>query len=165
VANKGDAEMIAILSRRTFRDAFAEFNSVANMEAFLQNDFSDQKLIAQVSEPGNIFLLAYQDQEIAGYARLVEGGNIPDHEKTDGIEVARIYAEKKFIGKGVGAALMERAIDLARKKNKKIIWLGVWENNLAAIRFYAKWGFEKFGEHIFMLGDDAQTDWLMKKSL
>ena len=157
--------MIASLSRRTFQDAFAPFNTQANMQLFIENEFSSEKLIGQVSEPGNIFLLAYHGQEVAGYARLLVDGEIPEHKNIEGIEIARIYAEQKFIGKGIGSVLMQRSIDTGKKKNKKMIWLGVWEHNLAAIRFYEQWGFEKFGEHIFMLGKDVQTDWLMKKNL
>jgi diamine N-acetyltransferase len=165
LANKDDAAMIAVLSRRTFQDAFASFNTEANMKLFMHNEFSAERLVAQVSEPGNIFLLAYHDQEIAGYARLLLDGEIPEHGGVEGIEIARIYAEQNFIGKGIGSALMQRSMDTGREKNKKMIWLGVWEHNIAAIRFYEKWGFEKFGEHIFMLGRDVQTDWLMKKNL
>lgn len=165
LASKDDAAMIASLSRRTFQDAFAPFNTQANMQLFIENEFSSGKLIGQVSEPGNIFLLAYHGQEVAGYARLLVDGEIPEHKNIEGIEIARIYAEQKFIGKGIGSVLMQRSIDTGKKKNKKMIWLGVWEHNLAAIRFYEQWGFEKFGEHIFMLGKDVQTDWLMKKNL
>jgi len=60
---------------------------------------------------------------------------------------------------------MQHCIEVARQKSARVIWLGVWEKNNKAIAFYTKWGFEKFGEHVFMLGDDPQTDWLMKKVL
>ena len=81
------------------------------------------------------------------------------------LEIARIYAVQKSIGKGVGRALMQHCIEIARQRNFRIIWLGVWEKNQKAITFYSKWGFEKFGDHMFMLGNDPQTDWLMKKVL
>ena len=81
------------------------------------------------------------------------------------IEIARIYALKKSIGKGVGRELMQKCISIAREMNRDIIWLGVWEKNERAIQFYRKWGFEKFAEHEFILGNDVQTDWLMYKRL
>jgi GNAT superfamily N-acetyltransferase len=77
----------------------------------------------------------------------------------------RIYAEQSAIGKGVGAALMQYSIDLGREKGMKWIWLGVWEHNHRAIAFYTKWGFEKFGDHPFVLGADVQTDWWMRRKL
>jgi ribosomal protein S18 acetylase RimI-like enzyme len=165
VANAVDAEMIADLSYRTFYDAFGPFNTKENMDKFIRNDFNRKKLISQISEPGNIFLLAYQHDELTGYVRLFESHNPPELGETDAIEISRIYVENKITSKGIGSALMQKCIDVAQEKNKKIIWLGVWEHNARAIAFYKKWGFEIFGDHIFMLGDDAQTDVLMKKNL
>jgi ribosomal protein S18 acetylase RimI-like enzyme len=81
------------------------------------------------------------------------------------IEISRIYVTKQSKGRGVGKALMDKCIGTATEMNKAQIWLGVWEHNLHAINFYKKAGFEKYGEHIFMLGSDPQTDWLMKKQL
>ncbi|HTE12726.1 MAG TPA: GNAT family N-acetyltransferase, partial [Chitinophagaceae bacterium] len=84
-------------------------------------------------------------------------------EDAEAIEIGRIYAVQKTIGLGVGKALMQACIGIAKEKNKQLIWLGVWERNQRAISFYSKFGFEKFGEHDFVLGNDVQTDWLMKK--
>jgi ribosomal protein S18 acetylase RimI-like enzyme len=60
---------------------------------------------------------------------------------------------------------MQNCIDKAIELKKEIIWLGVWEKNTKAISFYSKWGFIKFAEHPFVLGDDIQNDWLMKKEI
>lgn len=81
------------------------------------------------------------------------------------MEISRIYVVNTAISTGIGKALMEECIQVAIQKNKEVIWLGVWEHNTRAISFYKKFGFIQFGTHLFMLGDDAQTDWLMKKEL
>ncbi len=164
-ANKTDAELIATLSRQTFIETFAEHNSAENMDKFLSTSFSHENLVKEVEEPENIFLIAYEDDEPVGYAKLREGKNSAELNVPDTIEIARIYAVKSSIGKGIGKLLMQECIDIAISNKKKSIWLGVWEHNKKAIDFYTKWGFEKFSTHIFILGDDAQTDWLMKKSL
>lgn len=164
-ANKTDAELIATLSRQTFIETFAEHNSAENMDKFLSTSFSHENLVKEVEEPENIFFIAYEDDEPVGYAKLREGKNPAELNVPDTIEIARIYAVKSSIGKGIGKLLMQECIDIAISNKKKCIWLGVWEHNKKAIDFYTKWGFEKFSTHIFILGDDAQTDWLMKKSL
>lgn len=164
-ATAADAGLIADLSRQTFYDSFAADNTKADMDKFLNETFTREKLIDEVGAPGNTFLLAYDGDVAVAYVRL--------RDATDGklliygtaIEIARIYALQTSIGKGVGSALMQRCIDIARQRNAKVIWLGVWEKNYKAISFYTKWGFEQFGNHVFMLGDDAQTDLLMKKVL
>ena len=160
-----DAMEIATLSRETFYSAFSKDNSAEDMEKFMTEQFSTARLMAQVGAPGNIFLLAYVGEQLAGYVRLLDG--FPPSELKDfpTIEIARIYARQDAIGKGVGRALMQRSIEIATSMNKRSIWLGVWEKNDRAIAFYSKWGFEKFGEHDFLLGNDVQRDWMMRKLL
>jgi len=160
-----DAELIADMSRETFYDSFAAQNSKEDMDIFLAETFTKDVLMKEVGAERNIFFLAYEDDEPVGYVRIREN-NIPPALGTDrAIEVARIYAVKNSIGKGVGRALMQKCIDFAILKNHHTIWLGVWEHNQRAIDFYTHWGFEKFAEHDFILGNDVQKDWLMKKLL
>lgn len=58
--------------------------------------------------------------------------------------------------------LYEKALQIAKHKNTAYIWLGVWEENPRAISFYKKNGFEAFDNHVFILGNEEQTDILMK---
>jgi ribosomal protein S18 acetylase RimI-like enzyme len=163
-ATTEDAALIADLSRQTFYDTFAADNNPADMQKFMNEQFTMESLIDEVGAPGNIFLLAYADEEVAGYARLREKSE-PLLNYIPSLEIARIYAITNMIGKGIGKKLMEASIDRARIMQKEIIWLGVWEKNQRAIEFYERFGFEKFAEHDFVLGDDVQKDWLMKKQL
>lgn len=163
LATAEDASMIAALSRRTFYDTFATQNTPEDMEKFMNEQFTHEALMKEVSEPSNIFIIAEAGNEVAGYARLRELVPPPSLEDLPSIEIARIYALQTMIGRGVGNALMKRCIEIAYEMGKRIVWLGVWEQNSRAIQFYIKWGFEKFGEHEFVLGNDVQTDWLMKK--
>lgn len=164
-ASAEDAQVIAALSRETFYNTFSSQNTAEDMEKFMSEQFSTERLVAQVGAPGNIFLLAYVDDQLAGYVRMLEGFPPADLQDLPTIEIARIYAVQDAIGKGVGKALMQRCIDIATERKKRSIWLGVWEKNERAIAFYAKWGFEKFGEHDFVLGNDVQRDWMMRKMI
>jgi ribosomal protein S18 acetylase RimI-like enzyme len=161
----GDAELIADLSRKTFYETFGYVNTKENMDKFMNEQFSRDKLIKEVGEPGNIFLLAFDGETPVGYVRMREGEQRPEFDNKDAIEIVRIYSINTYIGMGVGQQLMRQSIFLAKEMKKEIIWLGVWEKNPRAIAFYNKWGFEKFAEHDFLLGDDVQKDWLMKKEL
>lgn len=157
-----DASLIADLSRTTFYQAFAKDNTESDMELFMNEQFTKERLMQEVEKGAGIFLLAYDSDEAVGYARIRVDNKLK-HE--DAVEVARIYALDKAIGKGVGKALMETCLQIANDMQMKAVWLGVWEKNERAIAFYQKWGFEKFGEHKFLLGTDLQTDCLMKKIL
>ncbi len=161
IATLSDAALIADISRETFHATFAAHNSKADMDKFLSEQFCKEQLIAEVGAAGNIFLLAYTDGIPAGYVFLKDGTHLA-LQTTQAIEISRLYSRTSFIGKGIGKILMEASIALARKMAKDCIWLGVWEHNQRAINFYLKFGFEKFSEHDFTLGDDIQKDWLMK---
>jgi len=161
-AAKADAELIADLSRTTFYQTFAKDNTEADMDLFMNEQFTREKLMKEVEEDAGIFLLAYHNNEALGYARMRIDNKLKDEAA---VEIARIYAADKAIGKGVGKALMQTCLQIAEEMHMKAVWLGVWEKNQRAIAFYEKWGFVKFGEHQFLLGTDLQTDYLMKKLL
>jgi ribosomal protein S18 acetylase RimI-like enzyme len=164
-ATRKDAALIAEMSRQTFYDTFATDNRKEDMDQFLDEVFTKKELKKEVGAKHNIFLLAYVNEQPAGYVRMREFNNPPSLGNAVAMEIARIYVVKGFIGKGVGAALMQRCLDISIELKKQMVWLGVWEKNHRAIAFYQKWGFEKFDETEFILGSDVQTDWLMKKKL
>ncbi|OSZ77856.1 hypothetical protein CAP36_15995 [Chitinophagaceae bacterium IBVUCB2] len=164
-ATAADAVLIAEMSRQTFYETFVDDNTKEDMDKFMSEQFSREELIKEVGAAGNIFLLAYEDNIPIGYVRMREGEKRSEFAGKSSIEIARIYALKSAIGKGVGKILMQKCIEIAIENNKEIIWLGVWEKNDRAIAFYSKFGFEKFASHDFVLGTDVQTDWLMKKTL
>jgi ribosomal protein S18 acetylase RimI-like enzyme len=165
MATAADAEAIAAFSRKAFYDTFASANTAENMELFMNSEFTMEKLKAQVGAAGNYFILAFVKDTLAGYARVVESECPAELTGKNTIELARLYNDQAFIGMGIGRALMENCVALARQLNKEVLWLGVWEHNERAIAFYRKWGFEPFGSHVFQVGNDPQTDWLMKKEL
>jgi ribosomal protein S18 acetylase RimI-like enzyme len=165
VASGADAALIADLSRQTFYESFASFNTKENMHKFMNEQFTRQKLIDEVGEPWHIFFIAFADKEPVGYVKMRKASvplGLVDHSC---IEIARIYSVQRVIGKGVGKELMQTCIKVAMQNKNDTLWLGVWEKNQRAIDFYTKWDFEKFGEQKFILGDDVQTDWLMKKTI
>lgn len=165
IATVEDKAVIAKLSRITFLETFAPCNRQENMDLFMQEQFYPELLESEVGAPGHQFLLALKGREPVGYAFLREGKYPGDTENRSAIEIARIYTIQALTGRGVGAALMKRCLQIARENQKETVWLGVWEHNHRAIAFYRKWGFHKFGTHFFRLGNERQTDWLMKKEL
>ena len=164
-ATREDAAMIADLSRKTFYDTFAAQNTQEDMDKFMNEQFTRARLMEEVGAPENVFIIAEINDETVGYARMRESAAPPELNGLPSIEIARIYAVQSGIGKGIGSALMKKCIDIAFEMGKRVIWLGVWEKNERAISFYERWGFEKFGEHDFVLGSDVQRDWMMKKML
>jgi len=160
-----DLDALRALSIATFTDTFASTNTPANMEAYMRAAYAPDKLRAELLNPDSDFYFLYADGAPAGYIKLNGCPAQTDVHDPDALEIERLYLHRDFQGLGLGSALMRKALDVARTRRKKYVWLGVWEGNKKARVFYHKHGFYPFGSHPFVMGDDRQTDLLMRKDL
>jgi len=162
---KNDVEQLQKISRQTFSDTFSAQNTEENMKKYLEEEFSIEKLTAELNNKSSEFYFAGIDRKIIGYLKLNFGKSQTELKDDKAIEIERIYVLKEFHGKKAGQLLYEKAIQIARQINAEYVWLGVWEENQRAISFYKKNGFVEFNKHIFKLGNDEQTDIMMKLQL
>ncbi len=163
--NAKDIETLVSMGIKTFRDTFDDFNTSENMIRYINKTFTKKAIEQEMKEAGTVYFLAFDGRKPAGYAKIRAARNPEGLNDSSAIEIERLYAHSHYIGKRVGYMLMNTCLSFAKNNGCRTIWLGVWENNSRAIAFYEKNGFKKFGQHTFMLGNDAQTDWLMKKEL
>lgn len=157
-----DIEELRAISIQTFFETFAIHNTKSDMEKYLADNLNASQLLSEINDPESTFYFIKKDSQIIGYLKLKQGNN---NRKEGGIEIERIYVLEAFQRTGAGKQLMLFARDTALQQSKKYIWLGVWERNEKAIRFYLKQGFVKTGSHIFKLGNDEQTDYIMECEL
>lgn len=163
-----DAEDVILLqqvARQTFSETFSDSNSDENMQKYSDENFSVEKLISELNHPDSWFFLAIEDNHVLGYLKINKDSAQTELNDSKAVEIERIYVLKEWLGKKVGQLLFEKAIEIAQQENSGYVWLGVWEENKRAIAFYMKNGFVVFDKHIFRLGNDEQTDWMMKKEL
>lgn len=158
----GDLQSI---SKSTFYTAFASENTGENMQSYMESAFSNESLAAELDNPASLFYFALLEKDIAGYLKLNTGQAQTDFRQENSLEIERIYVKEEFQGREIGKRLLEHTLSIAREKNADFVWLGVWERNPGAIRFYERNGFVKYSTHPFMLGNDRQTDIIMKLSL
>ncbi len=165
LATTADAEPLAALAERTFRDTFADDNAAGDMEAYVRDSFSLDQVRAELTDGAHTFLLAFVDgtENPTGYAKIRTGTTDPSVTGSDPVELERLYVDRGALGHGVGAALMRACLDAAQSGGHRTLWLGVWERNGRAISFYEKWGFEAVGDHVFKLGSDDQRDLIMER--
>ncbi|GCC51617.1 N-acetyltransferase [Chryseotalea sanaruensis] len=164
-AGANDAAKLAAIGKMTFAETFAHANTKEDMQQYVSKAFTEKQLLIELEEPGTIFLMAFERDRLAGYAKLRSSKNPSGLNSNKALELQRIYARQSYQGKKVGKQLMEYSLEMAKAMGFDTLWLGVWEYNPRAIAFYEKWGFEKFGEQSFTLGYDTQTDILMKKRI
>ncbi len=160
-----EMETLQQLSISTFYETFGVGSNEEDTRKYIGEAFSVSQLTKEFQHPKSAFFFVEYEGEVAGYLKLNEDEAQTETNLTEGLEIQRIYIQEKFQGKGIGRFLMENSKKIAQQKRKTFVWLGVWEENVKAIAFYTKNGFEIFDEHIFMLGDDAQRDVLMRCNL
>lgn len=161
-ATVGDVSDLQKIGKKTFEETFAASNSAENMKRYLKEQFSIEKLTQELNNKDSEFYFAEQNQTIIGYLKLNFGASQTELQDSRALEIERIYVSKEFHGKNIGQKLYDKAMEVARNHNADYVWLGVWEENPRAISFYKKNGFVEFDKHIFRLGEDEQTDIMMK---
>ena len=157
-----DIDQLQAIGKQTFTEAFAADNSAEYMSAYLERAFSLERLTVEIADKDSEFHFALHGESPIGYLKINTGNAQTEIKANDGLEIERIYVLKEYYGKQAGQLLLSTAIEVARQKQVKYVWLGVSEENPRAIRFYEKNGFVKFDEHIFNLAGDEQVDIMMK---
>ena len=153
------------IGRKTFYDTFFESDSEESMKAYLDTSFSTEKLTAELENRNSEFYFATQNEIVIGYLKVNFGSAQTELQDANAVEIERIYVLQDYHGKQVGQLLFEKAMAIAKNNHCNYIWLGVWEENHRALQFYTKNGFVAFDKHIFVLGEEEQTDIMMKLKL
>lgn len=160
-----DLEILQNIGIQTFTETFAEDNTEEAMKKYLEESFNTEKMKSELNNPDSFFYIAWEEDNPIGYLKVNSGKAQTELQDETSLEIERIYVKKSHHGKKVGQLLYNQALETARHLNKSYVWLGVWEENLRALNFYKKNGFVEFDKHIFRLGEEEQTDLMMKKIL
>ncbi|WP_027385452.1 GNAT family N-acetyltransferase [Chryseobacterium gregarium] len=160
-----ELEVLQSVGRETFYETFAKDNSEDEMQKYLDESFSTEKLSQELNTADSHFFIAWEEDNPIGYLKVNAGKAQTELQDDASMEIERIYVKSSHQGKKVGQLLYDKALEVALHEKKQYLWLGVWEENLRAVNFYKKNGFVTFDKHIFRLGSEEQTDLMMRKDL
>jgi ribosomal protein S18 acetylase RimI-like enzyme len=164
-ARPDDAALLTELGASTFAETFEAANTPEDFAAYMAAAFGEDTQRAELEDPDTTVFFAERDGEAVGYVMLREGRAPSGVAADDALQNVRLYARQRVLGHGIGAALMQRALAEAAGRGKDAVWLGVWDRNERAIRFYESWGFHRAGSQPFLLGSDLQTDLVMVRRI
>lgn len=153
------------LASEIFIETFAPLNTQAAMDGYMSEAYTLEKWQQEFENPDSSFFVVKQADRLVAYLKLNEGDAQNEFREAAGMEIERFYILHQFHGKGLGQILMDFALEQAKAKNKSYLWLGVWEHNPRAQRFYTKMGFRFIGAHPFVMGPEIQTDLLMRREV
>lgn len=160
-----DAEVLSELAIKTFFDTFVGTCTEKDMDDFLYEYYNIEQVSKELNDKNDYFYFAEIDSIAVGYIRFKEDyANYEKMKQWKALELKRLYILKEFHGKGVAQALMNFYFNYAIDNKYELAWLGVWEFNFRAQKFYQKNGFENTGDkHPFPIGSTPQTDlWYWK---
>ncbi|MFD2100260.1 GNAT family N-acetyltransferase [Flagellimonas iocasae] len=160
-----DLDALVKISKDTFIAAFEKDNDPSDFQEYLQKAFSPERLGTELKNPDSIFYFVFDSETLVGYFKLNKESAQTDVHEENAIELERIYVTQAYQGKKIGSEMLTEILNLSKRLKKDYLWLGVWEHNPKAIRFYQRHGFQKFGEHPYYIGNDKQTDWLLRLDL
>lgn len=164
-ATAADAAALAEFAERVFDEVFSPGNDEGDMASYMTAAFGPRQQRAEITEPGAIVLLAEDAQgALAGYLHIA-ASDTPACVTAPAVELKRLYVDPRRHSRGLGKRLLDEGIARALASGATRLWLGVWENNVRAQKFYTREGFTRAGEHLFMLGSDPQTDWIMQRPI
>lgn len=148
--------------RSSFLAAYHDSSEPANVSAHVEKSYRVDRQAAEIADPAMRTIVMELGAAFIGYAQLRIDVPVPA-ELTVGkaIEVARFYLAPDRKGDGSAQRLMESVRHTAIGHSAEALWLLVWQQAPRAQRFYEKSGFRIVGTRTFLIGDDAQADWLM----
>ena len=165
ICTENDLQGLVEISTKTFISAFEKQNDPDDFKAYINKSFGKEQLKKELLHPNVRFYFVYKGNTLVGYFKL----NFKDAQTeplgNKSIEIERIYVLDEFQGQQIGKQMLLKIIEIAKQEQSTFLWLGVWEKNTSAIRFYERYGFLKFDTHPYYIGNDKQTDWLMRLDL
>lgn len=161
-AMPADGAELAAMAKRSFTDTFGTLYRPEDLAAFLDQTFGEKGLPAQLTDPAYTVRVAVDESgEIVGFAKIGPVA-FPGEWPATAIELHQLYVRGDQHGAGVGPALMDWAIDVARADGRMEVILSVYVDNARAIRFYERYGFVEIGRYVFMVGEQPDDDRIMR---
>ncbi|MCC9090188.1 GNAT family N-acetyltransferase [Bacillus pumilus] len=165
LCNEQHIEELRKVGIDTFKETFQDQNKAEHIDAYVKKAFHPNQLLKELHHPSSQFYFVQVSGEVAGYLKVNMDEAQSEEMGSKALEIERIYIKQSFQKQGLGRFLINQAFEIAKKYDKRDVWLGVWEHNRAAIAFYQKLGFVQTGVHAFLMGDEEQMDFIMTKTL
>lgn len=161
----GDLRELEEISKRTFNEAFGADNNPEDLALYLNTVMGEENLRRELLDPLSEFYFTKLEGKTVGYFKINLGDAQTDFREEDGMELERLYVSANFQNRKIGQKMLDAVIEMAIQRKMRYLWLGVWEKNIRAIDFYKRNHFTLSGTHPYMVGNDLQTDIIMKLSL
>ena len=161
-----DAPTLAALAASTFFESHGTSGPRPDLEAYVASRLGAEPLACELADPGAIHRLAYVDGIPAGFSKIVPDATHPSVAGEDLCKMDRLYVASAYHDRGIGRALFDLNVQLARERGQRGMWLYVWQGNARAIAFYRRQGFATVAETTFQISArHANPNFIMRRAL
>lgn len=165
-ATPDDAQELADFGRHSFAAAFAHLYRAEDLATFNAQVYTRDAVAQEIAGAECTHRIAENDGRIAGYCKLRYPSKLACHSAAaDPLELGQLYTDPALTGRGIGAALMDWALDVARSGGHDAVLLSVWSGNYGAQRFYERYGFAKIADIDFHVGQQVDEEFLYQLTL
>ncbi len=167
-ASLSDADALVRVGRETFTHAFGHLYAPADLEAFLSEWRSRDRMCEAIERDDVDLTVAEEDGAILGYCTIFFGEGFderPHPQPERPALLSQLYCLGGATGRGIGAALMDNALATARQHGCDAVQLSVFSENFGAQRFYERYGFIKVADIDFWVGDHRDDEFLYELQL
>lgn len=164
-ATLADVPALVAFSRGSFTDAFGHLYAAEDLAAFLDEYRAPGRFAAAIGDGGKAVSLVEAGGEIAGYSTIEFAAGFdsrPDPKPRHPCILGQLYCRP---GGGIGTALLDRAIALARSRECDAMQLSVYAENFGAQRFYQRFGFRHVADIDFWVGHHRDDEFLYELTL
>ena len=160
-----EAAILSNLAAFTFQEAWSEPGNADDLNNYIDEYFNELTIRSELENPEIGYFIITDDDVNAGYMKLEFNCQPEGHLLQSTVALHRLYVKASHRNLKLETHLMNYAFSEAIMNGSKTIWLGVWNENYAAMRFYERFGFKRFGNYQFVMGTIVSDDYLMKRSL
>lgn len=160
-----DIPALCGLGRATFTEAFGTLYAARDLNAFLVKVFGADGLRAEHADPAYSFRIAEDAGRMVGYCKLGPPYLPAPADGRSKCELRQLYILKPWHGTGIAQTMMDWTLACGRAGGFQDMYLSVFSENRRAQKLYANYGFEKVGEFDFMVGEQADREYLYRLTL
>jgi GNAT superfamily N-acetyltransferase len=164
-ATPDDIPSLVAYSRSAFISAFGELYAPQDLAEFLDTYRAPERFAGMVTDPAKAVMLAEELGMIFGYSTVEFGNKFdarPDPQPERPCILGQLYCNP---GRGIGAALLDRAIAEAQERGCDAMQLSVYSENFGAQRFYQRHGFAHVADIDFWVGRHRDDEFLYELKL
>lgn len=165
-ATLADAAPLAKLGAETFVAAFGDLYTPHDLANFLAEVHNPEAVAEEIAGESCTHRLVEVDGALVAFCKLRYPTKFGEYtDARNPIELAQLYALPGYTGSGIGARLMDWALEVARDGGHDAIMLSVYAENFGAQRFYQRYGFGKIADITFKVGDHFDPELLYELKL